>query len=405
MTEKNQSTAELNERAILTNRFITAWVNFCTSVVTLQSNESSFQAWFASHLIQEFGLARVYREIHLDKKQISRCFVAPELKDLSPEFHRRLRMEGNELFPDVCVSIRPYLDTRHTASRSTGVQDFTQIIKEIDIVTELKVATSEKDGGGTQYGKVYRDVQKLALMMNAPRSDRGMPLFFACVLDNQPKPQPRDFVETKFIHRLWENEKTWPAGWRKPTVLVTAPISGDSEAQWCCYLIDGTTDWKIVAQFSSEFAAKPENHVSSEMELPKDTKKKPSHSLMTEQQLLAKNSARLGELYFGLRELAKSHPFNDSDFTKSGYTFRYKDGRKPRLLLTLCPDCVNMGFGRDYPQGFPSEKDFWSQVATISAFEDKMHMKHPEIQLDDKSWSREDVATFLSALRLLENQS
>jgi hypothetical protein len=151
VAEHDVNMTERTERVILTNRFISAWVSFCTSVVSLRSNESSFQAWFASRLIQEFGLARVYREINLDKRQISRCFVAPKLEDLSPEFHRRLGMEGNDLVPDVCVSTRPYLDTRHTATRSTGLQDFTEIIKEMDIVTELKVATSKKDARGADY--------------------------------------------------------------------------------------------------------------------------------------------------------------------------------------------------------------------------------------------------------------
>jgi hypothetical protein len=407
VTEENQNTTKPNEQVVLTNRFVTAWVNFCTSVVTLRSNESSFQAWFASHLIQEFGLARVYREILFDKKQISRCFVAPKLEDLSPESHRDLHMEGHELKPDVCVSTRPYLDTRHTATRSTGVQDFIHIVKEIDIITELKVATSKEQASGTRFGYVYEDVQKLAVIMNAPRSNLGLPLFFVCVLDNQPKPQSVDFVENKFVRELLKRGKTWPTDWRRPTVLVTAPISDGSEVQWRCYLIDGATDWKsrIVAQFSGEFGTESENRVSPGSELPKPSTSKASRARMREEQLLANNGSRVRELYIGLKELAKSQPFNDSDFTKSGYTFRYYDGRKPRLLLTLCPDCVNMGFGRDYPQGFPNEKDFWSQVATISAFEDKMQMKHPEFQLDDKSWSHEDVATLLNALRQLKGQN
>jgi len=411
VTEENQNAAEPNERTILSNRFITAWVNFCTSVVTLQSNEKSFQAWFASPLIQEFGLARVYREVHLDKPHIKGCFSGPELKDLFPKLYRSLGMDGNELFPDVCVSRRPYLDTRHTAARSRDTQHFTQIIKEIDIVTELKVAMSEKGAMGTQYNLVYLDVQKLGLIMNATGSEGSRPLFFACVLENLPKPKPVDFVERKFTQRLQEDGRTWPANWRKPTILITAPISVGSEAQWCCYLIDGASDWKrwrVMAQFSSQFAVQPESPASSEVELPRASLDKPARASMSEQQLIAKSSVRCRGLYSGLRDLAQSEEFGGSDFTGSGYTFRFVDKRTHGSLLLLRPDYLKMFFGSGYPPGFLNEKtdaDFWSRVAAIPAFKAKMSKKNPEVRLDDESWSHEDVATFLSALRLLENQS
>jgi hypothetical protein len=95
MSEGNHNTEETIERATLTNRFITAWVNFCVSTATQQSNEESFQAWFASCLIELFGLERVYREIHLSEDEIKRCFADPGLEALFPQAHDKLVMGRN----------------------------------------------------------------------------------------------------------------------------------------------------------------------------------------------------------------------------------------------------------------------------------------------------------------------
>jgi hypothetical protein len=254
------------------------------------------------------------------------------------------------------------------------------------------------------YREVYRDVQKLALIMNAPKgSVPGLPLFFACVLDDQPKPQPTGFVEKKFLQPLLNDAKTWPTYWRKPSVLVTAPISAGPEDQWCCYLIEGGTDWKprIVAQFSSESGMEHEKGIPRRLESSKSSTNRHSQTRMDEQQLLQNSSSRCKEFYFGLREIARSQPFNHSDFTKSGYTFRYNDGRNSPLSFTLSPDFVSMNSDPDDPDRFPGVNAFWSRVATIPAFKDKMRMNHPGTQLNDESWSHDDVVGFLGALKML----
>ena len=58
----------------------------------MQANEKAFQAWYASSIIQEFGISHVYREIHLWKKEL--FFLAPPNR-LTAKLEK-----GNELFPD-----------------------------------------------------------------------------------------------------------------------------------------------------------------------------------------------------------------------------------------------------------------------------------------------------------------
>ncbi len=410
MTEGHRNPMESNERAILTDRFITAWVNFCMSTATLQSNEKSFQAWFASCLIQHFGLARVYREVHLDKPQMIARFNPPGLMILFPELYRTVKAGKNELLPDVCVTRLPSLDTRHTSNRSKNAQDFSWIISEIVVITELKVATTTKHATGTQYGKVYEDILKLGLIMNAANHNSEVPLFFACVLDNLARAQPEDHVQSKFINPLLKDAKDWPTDWRKPSVLITAPIRFGSEAKWYCYLVDGASNWqesRLIAQFPGQFPVQPENHASPSMELPKPDSKS-GKSPMSESALLEKSCDRCKEFYSGLKNLAQSEAFGRSAFTKSGYTLRYSNGATPSHVLLLRPDCLSMGFGPSNPPGFLNEKtnaDFWSRLAVIAAVKGKWSKKCPELNLDDESWSHEDVATFLSALGQLKNQS
>ena len=231
---------------MLSNRFVTAWANFCRSVSGLQSNEKSFQAWFASSLIQEFGLAKVYREVHFDKGHIRECFSF-KLKSIFPELYTKLGMNKHELFPDVCITKTAGVDTRHTVARSDSMRHASTILNEMDVVTELKVACSSKGAIATQYSKVYPDILKLGLFMNAAlASKQDVPLAFMCVLDNRPDRQKKRYVYDRYIHRLREDAKTWPKGWKKPAVLITAPI----QSKWTSYWIDGDSDWEDLRVFS-----------------------------------------------------------------------------------------------------------------------------------------------------------
>lgn len=80
----------------LCRRFEIAVSNFGRSCIGMRANEKAFQAWYAACVIQEFGLSRVYREVHLNK---------PELFELAQRHSFTSALEeGNELFPDLSVS-------------------------------------------------------------------------------------------------------------------------------------------------------------------------------------------------------------------------------------------------------------------------------------------------------------
>ena len=77
-------------------RFEIAVGNFMRSCIDLQANEAAFQAWYATSVAAEFGLARVYREIHVTRD---------ELAEITPNAIRLpdLTEKGNEFFPDLSV--------------------------------------------------------------------------------------------------------------------------------------------------------------------------------------------------------------------------------------------------------------------------------------------------------------
>lgn len=155
-------------------RFEIAVSNFGRSCLSMRSNEKAFQAWFAACVIQEFGLSRVYREVHLDKKQL---FIG-----LDPHPYWDGLRKGNELFPDLSVSWDPDVDTRHSSNRK---DDAAQMLRRMAIVSEFKVTGSTSDA--TPRAHVLRDLQKLTLFATARSrggaEERGC-AHYMVVLDN-----------------------------------------------------------------------------------------------------------------------------------------------------------------------------------------------------------------------------
>jgi hypothetical protein len=131
-TDWNMNSEEQLER--VSNRFEIAVANFGRSCIDLQSNEKAFQAWFASCVIQEFGISHVYREIHLGKAELFR---------LAPENDLKNRIKaGNELFPDLSISWSPNIDTRHSSTRENNLRKAGAFLREFCILSELKVTGS-----------------------------------------------------------------------------------------------------------------------------------------------------------------------------------------------------------------------------------------------------------------------
>jgi hypothetical protein len=108
--------------------------------MSMRANEAAFQAWYAAAVIQEFGLARVYREIHLWKRGLLELAgsdtLAEELGD------------GAELFPDLSVSWLPDIDARHSSTRDEAVRSPGLMLHEFAIVSEFKVTGSTKGPSG-----------------------------------------------------------------------------------------------------------------------------------------------------------------------------------------------------------------------------------------------------------------
>lgn len=97
-------------------RFEIAAGNFIRSCIDLQANEAAFQAWYATSVAAELGLARVYREIHVTRDGLAE--IAPNAMRL-PD----LTAKGNEFFPDLSVSKIPAIDARHSATPPPGTPD------------------------------------------------------------------------------------------------------------------------------------------------------------------------------------------------------------------------------------------------------------------------------------------
>ena len=155
-------------------RFRVATENFMRSCFDLKANEKAFQAWFAAAVIQEFGMSRVYREIHLSKAQL-RGIVGDQV---AGRFAK-----GNEVFPDLSVSWNEDIDARSTSARaeSLGVKG---MLRELAVITELKVTSSTTKS--TPRSHVEADIEKLAVLGEAhARSNEDQPLaVYMVILDN-----------------------------------------------------------------------------------------------------------------------------------------------------------------------------------------------------------------------------
>lgn len=207
----------------LKRRFEIAVGNFGRSCLGMKANEKAFQAWYAASVIQEFGMARVYRELHLWKAELF------ELAGNHP-LYAGLR-KGNELFPDLSVSWQPDVDARHSSTRSRNLRPAGPMLREFGILSELKVTGST--GSATPYREVRRDIAKLAVFAAAHRAaaiaDDGLdaPLAaYMVVLDNftdkggEARPAYRRARIESFLSDVVAE---WPVDVLRPTVMVIGP--------------------------------------------------------------------------------------------------------------------------------------------------------------------------------------
>jgi len=206
----------------ITNRFEIAVSNFGRSCIDMQANEKAFQAWYASCIVQEFGLSHVYREIHLWKSELFKLARPNELT-------KNLR-KGNELFPDVSVSWSPNIDARHSSTRGNTLREAGAFLSEFSLISELKVTGSTSRP--TPPRDVLNDIAKLFVFSAAHRSFSKMhgntlPLrCYMVVLDNAKDKDgnfKRSYSESKINRLVDKARKSWEDGVPKPCVILISP--------------------------------------------------------------------------------------------------------------------------------------------------------------------------------------
>ena len=218
MSDSHQS----NEIDRLCRRFEIAVANFGQSCIAMRANEKAFQAWFAASVIQEFGLSRVYREIHLAKKELLEL-----TSDL--EVPQRLR-EGNELFPDISVSWLPDIDARHSNTRDHNIRFIGDFLLKFAILTELKVTGS--GGSSTPSQDIKTDLWKLGLfslahtrrkeVLGGMTDQDNVLRTYMVIMDNHSKNGVfRSAYSAARLKDIFASlSPRWPHHVIKPTVLV-----------------------------------------------------------------------------------------------------------------------------------------------------------------------------------------
>jgi hypothetical protein len=144
----------------ISRRFEIALSNFGRSCMDMQANEKAFQAWYASCIIQEFGLSHVYREIHLWKSEL---FELSSLNEMTKPLEK-----GHELFPDVSVSWYPDIDARHSSTRKNKLRPAGALLSEFAIISELKVTGSTSNP--TPPKAIFIDISKLFIFSEAHKN-------------------------------------------------------------------------------------------------------------------------------------------------------------------------------------------------------------------------------------------
>lgn len=222
----------------ITKRFEIAVSNFGRSCIDMQANEKAFQAWYASCIVQEFGLSHVYREIHLGKSELFRLAPANELT-------KNLR-KGNELFPDVSVSWLPNIDARHSSTRENRLRKAGAFLSEFSLISELKVTGSTSRP--TPPRDVLKDIAKLFVFSSAHKSfselhSSNLPLrCYMVVLDNAKDKESnfkKSYSESKIDWLVDKARKSWKDGVPKPCVMLISPGQHTAKVS----LLRGFKEW------------------------------------------------------------------------------------------------------------------------------------------------------------------
>ncbi len=201
----------------LCTRFEIAIENFGRSCLDMRANEKCFQAWFAASVIHEFGMSRVYREVHLSKDDL---LDKPEVSPLASKIKK-----GNELFPDISVSWLPNVDARHSASRDSNFRRAAAMLAQFAIVSELKVTGSS--GTHTSPSALRLDLAKLFVFARAQAKAQAPERLstYLVVLDNARRNLDdfRNHYSREMPRVLNRVRKEWPTDKPAPVVALISP--------------------------------------------------------------------------------------------------------------------------------------------------------------------------------------
>ena len=194
------------------------------SAFDLQANEAAYQAWYATSVIAEFGVSRVYREVHLMRTQLAEL-VSPETL---VGFEK-----GNELVPDLSVSWEEAIDARHTQARPPEL-DASGMLDSLAIITEFKATAST--GKPTHPAAIRRDIRKLGLFAEAHATKGTNPLAtYMVILDNHRRDDgtaSSRYRPDRMSRLLGRVAEKWPESAPKPVVLVGGEDGVDRYAEF-----------------------------------------------------------------------------------------------------------------------------------------------------------------------------
>ena len=229
-------------------RFEIAVANFGRSCIDMSANEKAFQAWYTAGLVQEFGLARVYREVHLWKPDMRKLIGKRALTDSL--------LERCELFPDVSVSWEDDLDARDSRSRlPLAIRNAGGMLHELAIISEFKATGSTSVP--TSPGMIQRDLLKLHAFSEAhlkyeekrvSSPARRRPLCcYMVILDNATKYDKKKKIQSwacsytrEKVERLVKPlAKQWGQNVPKPTIIVIR----SGELFCICDILADFKDW------------------------------------------------------------------------------------------------------------------------------------------------------------------
>lgn len=158
--------------------FISLAVNFGENHFDLKANEYSFQAWFASELVNQFSVdgKYVYRDIQFYKESF-RKVLGKAKEDIQKNTIYDILL-GDSIRPDIVIPYDKTIDARYTDTRKTiyyeieeetknRKRDYLELRKadkdmlaQLSIISELKVTASVKN---QKIAMIIKDLLKLSI--------------------------------------------------------------------------------------------------------------------------------------------------------------------------------------------------------------------------------------------------